>query len=369
MVVLHATDLPTVHLSSWARSGATTDDVDRALHTDRSLVKQLAMRRTLFVAPRELMPALLGSASARVAEQQRGGLLRDLIRSGFTDDAEPWLTAATTAVVAHFETDPTPRSTRWLREQLPELAGRIDLTAVQNSAVAQSVAGRVMTLLEAEGHTVRGPNEAGWKISRPLHTSMEHWLGTAPAALPAGDGYRRLVELWLRTFGPGTVEDLRWWLGSTLGVVRATLADLEAVPVALEDGGTGWLLPDDLAVEGEVGDCALLLPMLDPTVMGWKGRDFYLGPHGGDLFDTNGNAGTTVWWQGRIVGCWAQGADARVRTLLLTDLPAAAHRAIDAESERLTAWLGGESVNGYWPSPALLRLRAELGSGPGAGRA
>ena len=35
-----------------------------------------------------------------------------------------------------------------------------------------------------------------------------------------------------------------------------------------------------------------LLPVLDPTVMGWKERDFYLGGHGPALFDRNGNAGT-----------------------------------------------------------------------------
>ena len=40
--------------------------------------------------------------------------------------------------------------------------------------------------------------------------------------------------------------------------------------------------------------------------MGWKERDFYLGAHAPQLFDTNGNAGTTAWWDGRIVGCWVQ---------------------------------------------------------------
>ena len=52
-----------------------------------------------------------------------------------------------------------------------------------------------------------------------------------------------------------------------------------------------------------------LLPVLDPTVMGWKERGFYLGPHGPALFDRNGNAGTTAWVDGRIVGCWVQDAE------------------------------------------------------------
>ena len=67
---LHATEPASVHLAAWARSGATRDDVDRALYVDRSVVKQLAMRRTVFAFPRELLPAVWGSASARVAGQQ-----------------------------------------------------------------------------------------------------------------------------------------------------------------------------------------------------------------------------------------------------------------------------------------------------------
>ena len=78
MTVLHATEAPSVYLSLWARvDGLTVADVDRALYDDRSLVKQLAMRRTLFVFPRDLLPAAWGSASARVAAAHRGRLAKD----------------------------------------------------------------------------------------------------------------------------------------------------------------------------------------------------------------------------------------------------------------------------------------------------
>src|SRR5690242_21430640 len=57
MTVLHATEPATVHLSCRARfDQCTVADVDRALYADRTLVKQLAMRRTLFVFPRDLLP-------------------------------------------------------------------------------------------------------------------------------------------------------------------------------------------------------------------------------------------------------------------------------------------------------------------------
>jgi hypothetical protein len=52
MTVLHATEAPTVYLSLVARvDGLTIPDVDAALYEQRTLAKQLAMRRTLFVFP------------------------------------------------------------------------------------------------------------------------------------------------------------------------------------------------------------------------------------------------------------------------------------------------------------------------------
>ena len=65
MVCLHGTDAATVYLSAWARvDGMKVADLDRALYTDRSLVKHLAMRRTLFVFPRETLAMAQAAASS-----------------------------------------------------------------------------------------------------------------------------------------------------------------------------------------------------------------------------------------------------------------------------------------------------------------
>ena len=48
VVCLHATEPANVHLAAFARSGASRDEVDRALYEDRTVVRQLAMRRTVF---------------------------------------------------------------------------------------------------------------------------------------------------------------------------------------------------------------------------------------------------------------------------------------------------------------------------------
>lgn len=73
--------------------------------------------------------------------------------------------------------------------------------------------------------------------------------------------------------------------------------------------------------------------------MGWFEREWYLGVHRSSLFDRNGNAGPTVWWQGKIVGGWAQRPDGEVVLRLLDDVGFDARKAIDREAGALQKWL------------------------------
>ncbi|EON24847.1 MULTISPECIES: winged helix DNA-binding domain-containing protein [Nocardioides] len=351
MTVLHSTEPPTPYLSLQARvDGLTRADVDRALYDDRSLVKQLAMRRTLFVFPRDLLPAAWGSASARVAAQEWKRIAKDVVVSGLAADGDAWLREARAAVLARLAGG-DELGAKSLREELGELAGRVDIGVGTKWAGEVPIAPRVLTQLGADARIVRGQNGSHWRVSQPRWTSMTAWLGESPAPLDEAAGYAELVRRWLRTFGPGTETDIVWWLGSTKSAVRRALVDVGAVTVTLDSGDTGWLLRDDAAPEPAVEPWAALLPALDPTLMGWKQRDFYLDPgHTPYLFDTNGNGGTTAWWNGRVVGCWVQDLDASVRVVLCDDVGADGRAALEHEAARLTAWLDGEIVNSIYAS-------------------
>ncbi len=360
MTVLHSTEPATVYLSCWARvEDLTVADVDRALFEDRTLVKQLAMRRTLFVFPRDLLAAAWGSASARVAEAELKRMAKDVEKAGLAADGTRWVLDARTAVLAEVARETAGLTAAEVRERLPEVAVSIDVTAgaVWNHS-------RVLTHLGLTADLVRGVNTQHWRLSRPRWTPMAAWLGEAPRPLALEEGYAELVARWLRTFGPGTEDDLVWWLGATKGAVRTALAAVGAVAVSLDGGGTGWVLPDDVdpVVPQERQDepWVALLPVLDPTVMGWKQRAWYLGDHGPAVFDRNGNAGTTAWVDGRVVGCWVQDDLGAVSVHLLEAVPAPARRALDAEAERLTAWLDGTRVGTVYPSPAMRSARATL---------
>jgi Winged helix DNA-binding domain len=347
---LHGTDPATIYLSAWARVEAmTVADMDRALYRERSLVKHLAMRRTLFVFPRDTMGDAQAGASDRVAGAERRRLVRDVERAGLHADGEAWLAEATREVLAALSGGREARSAE-LRREIPLLEGSFAYGEGKSWGGNISIGPRVLTVLSAEGRIVRASNDGAWFTSRPRWASMRDWLGEGLAAPPEAAGVAGLVERWLRVFGPGTAADLKWWLGSTVAAVRRALADLEAVEVDL-DGQIGYLLPDDLKPPEPVAPWAALLPPLDPTTMGWYERDWYLGPHREQLFDTSGNAGPTIWWDGRTVGGWRQDEAGDVVVQILEDVGSDALRAIEDEAARLSEWLVGTRVLPRFPSP------------------
>lgn len=348
MTALHATEPASVYLSCWARtSSMQVSDVDRALYDDRSVVKQLAMRRTAFVFPRDLLPAVWPTASARVAATERNHVVRDVLAEGISDDGEAWLDRARAAVLAVLAETPTGLSAVEIRRAVPQLE-------LPGSAVTAS---RVLVQLGATADVMRGRNAGHWRTSRPQWTLTRNWLDVVPAVTTVEAGYREIVRRWLHSFGPGTEADLVWWLGGTKAVVRAALAGIGAVPVSLDSGDTGWLMPHDLDVVAEPEPWVALLPVLDPTIMGWYGREFYLSGHRRQIFDDRGNAGTTAWVDGRVVGCWVQDDAAVVRVCLLEPVPARVRRSLDAEAARLTQWLDGVRVGTVYPSPAMKDAR------------
>ena len=364
MTCLHATEPPSVYLSAVARADVSRADIDQALYDDRTVVKQLAMRRTLFAFPRDLLPAVWGSASARVAGQLSTRLAKEVESNGLDTDGPGWVTRLHTDVLRTLRED-GPSTTAELRERLPELARRLEMAPGKSYGGSFPIAPRVLSTLAAGGHVLRGSNAGDWRLSRPRWTATEQWLGEPASPETADDGYLALVAAWLRTFGPGTETDLVWWLGATKSVVRRALAQLGAVEVQLEadpgggaDGHTGWLLPDDLEDLPEPEPWAALLPVLDPTTMGWKQRGFHLDPADVPfLFDANGNGGTTAWWCGRVVGCWVQDEDGVVAVSLLHDVGADAVAALTVEAGRLTAWLDGQRVSTVYASPQMKAAR------------
>jgi hypothetical protein len=92
--------------------------------------------------------------------------------------------------------------------------------------------------------------------------------------------------------------------------------------------------------------------------MGWQHRDWYLPiEHRARLFDQTGNVGPTVWWDGRVVGGWAQRPDGQIVWELLEPLGPEAVEAIEVEVARLMAWIGDARITPRFRTPLEHRLR------------
>ena len=89
--------------------------------------------------------------------------------------------------------------------------------------------------------------------------------------------------------------------------------------------------------------------------MGWYDRDWYLGEHRSQVFDTNGNAGPTAWWNGRVVGGWTQDPDGRVELRLLEDVGRDGARRADTAGRRADRMAGRGADQPAIPVAAVTR--------------
>ena len=343
VVALHSTDAATVFLSAWARTrDFSVEDLELALYEERSLVRMLGMRRTLWVVPRELAAVVQAACTRTIAARERKRLEGFVAQSGVTDAPGAWLDdvagAALRAVEARGEA-----FTADVSADEPVLASKLRLGVGTRWEAQPSAASRVLPLLAAEGRLVRGRPRTSWTNGQYRWVPTGTWLGGAIEAVDAAAAQVELLRRWLLSFGPATETDIRWWTGWTARETRAALAAVGHAVVEL-DGGTGYVLVDDVEAIEPPEPSVALLPTLDPTTMGWKERGWYLGDHAALLFDRNGNAGPTVWWDGRVVGGWAQRKGGEVVFRLLEDVGRAAEQAVAAEAERLAEWLGAVRV-------------------------
>jgi len=349
LVGLHATDPATPYLSLWARiPDFDRADLDATLYQERTLVKHLAMRRTLWVVRADGISAVQAASSDRVADSESRKLIADVEKAGVAADGAEWLRTASAAVLTYLEAN-GPTSATQLRIALPELAGTYDPAPGKPWGGDTPLSPRVITVLAVRGQVVRGPNQGGWTSSRPLWVSAAAWLETSDAAEPDAAS-AELVRIWLRAFGPATVADIKWWFGHTLTWTRRALAEIGAVEVDLH-GTPAVALPDDLEPEPDAEPWCALLPGLDVTTMGWADRDWYLEDLRGQVFDNRGNAGPTAWADGRVVGGWRQSADGRVELQIVTDVHRGMQKALQRKADELTDWLGGAVIKPRFPSP------------------
>jgi DNA glycosylase AlkZ-like len=357
LVGLHSSDAASVYLAATARvPDFSSEQLERALYDERTLARVLGMRRTMFVVPINLVPVIHAACTRDLSKRERRRTIRFIENAGIAKDGGRWLRKIETATLQLLQAR-GKASAAELSTEIPALRKKIPVGAGTKWEGTIGVSTRVLFLLANDGKIVRTRPRGTWLSTQYQWAPLDSWLGIDIDELDTESARKQLVRLWLRSYGPGTFTDLKWWTGWNATHASHALAGAGAVEIDLVTG-TGYLLQDDHGPETIAPSSAALLPSLDPTTMGWSEREWYLGAHRARIFDRNGNAGPTVWWEGRIVGGWAQRPDGEVVFRLLEDVGSDARAAIEQKAQELGSWLGEVRIIPRFRTP----VEKELGS-------
>ena len=365
VVALHSSDPSTVYLSAVARmQHPSIDAISAALYDDRTIVRHHAMRRTLWVMTPRTARWAHAACTAALATTEWQRLAKMVEDSGVATPGAAWVATARADTLDAL-TAMGVATARQLGKAVPALTAKLQLAPGKSYAATQGAHTRLLLNLGFDAAIVRGRPGGSWNTSEYPWSLADDWV---PGGIAGEDVQIAVTELargYVARFGPVTTADLQWWTGWTLGTSRKALAAIDAVEVELQaDDGPeiGWVLPGDVDNDQEgATPWIAFLPALDPTTMGWKQREWYLGDlaaFGGPVFDRNGNAGPTIWVDGRVVGGWAQRKSGEIAHQLLANVPAKRAKAIAAEAERLRELIGDARVNVRFPAPMQRELLA-----------
>jgi hypothetical protein len=155
MVALHATDPATVFLSVAARvPKATVASIERELYDDRTVVRMLGMRRTMFVVPADAVGTIDAACTRAIAARERAGLVKLVEDGGVAKDGARWLKKVEAATLAALGKRGAALASE-LSQEVPELRQKIVYGAGTKWETVQTVSTRLITVLAADGSMIR----------------------------------------------------------------------------------------------------------------------------------------------------------------------------------------------------------------------
>jgi hypothetical protein len=325
---IQAQVMSAAEMSIWTRRRTTTrEEVRAALWTHRHLVKTSAMRFTL-----HLIPA------------------RDF--STYITALQPTMSAKLNGIFARIGAKPADVDT--IMVAVLDALGDGPKTQQELVRHARGVAkGRARTFLKYAWSAVRpalvdglicyGPPSGG----EVTFARVDRWLPKQPV-VSVEDARAELLRRFLAAFGPATAGDFTKWTGINAVESRSTLESLgsEAVKVSVDDA-PGWMLSRDLsALAGSVLDTPTpqLLPAFDTFLLAHATKEHLVAPrYYKRVYRPQAWISPVVLLGGRIVGVWFSKSAGKTSTLdvqLFERAPASVHRAIEAEADALSQFLG-----------------------------
>jgi DNA glycosylase AlkZ-like len=312
---------PVSHLELTARvPGFRSEDLV-SLMESRSLIGLRCLRGSAFLMPADLLRIVVPATRERNVKAFAGYLRKHLL----TADYETWTRRVEDVL------GPGERLTK------AEITERLDPPEADRAFMTN-----VVSQMATESRLIGVRVPVSWRSAQITYTRWQDWLPDVDVMTP--DPYEARVELarlYLRAFGPASVEDFAWWSGLTKTQAGSVIADSGATA----DGDVYQFEPVGTAIPLGVR----LLPIWDTLFVTWRDRSRLvpeaLLPY---IYDPMGNATSVILIDGVVGGVWSMGPDddpLQVTAAPFSRFTKKQWDAIEAEAQVLANLAGAENVS------------------------
>jgi hypothetical protein len=286
---LHSTNLTTSYLSLFARSNTFFKiDLENELYIKRNLGRIRGMRRTLFIESKKMIPIVHAATSELINKSfEKYMEVRGIIRQDY----------------------------QTISSQILKILKGKELSAAEIRAKLDSkldVPG-IIQIMCNNRLLIREKPIKDWKDRRNKYALFQEYFPNLNVTeLSETEAIQKLIERYIKTYGPVTENDISWWSGLTKTKIREALNNLGIQIERIEISGLSgkYLLSSDnvkvLEKQKINQGCILnILPELDPYTMGYKERERYIDKKNyNNVFDKSGNATATILLNGETIGVW-----------------------------------------------------------------
>lgn len=283
--------------------------IEEAL-SKRTLVKASCMRRTLFLVPSKHLTIFVRGSAGRAEKDirwARGKGVPDRVIDAAIDAALGALDRPLT------RPEIAERVSRTLGVQMQAIHGggwgsRRKVAAVPVGELTYPVVD-LLHLAGARGVICYGPNRG----NEPTFVRADAWIQKWQD-IPREQAEGILLHMYLRAFGPATVNDFALWSGIALTEARKIWAREQAdlAPVNVEDWEATVLREDldELAQAEFERPLVRLLPYFDSFLLGHKERDHLVAmQHRPNIYRPQGWIAPVVLVDGRVAAVWEYSRD------------------------------------------------------------
>ena len=335
--------------------GLSLAQVEKAIWSEKRLVRAWCMRRTLHLLPSDDLAVYVRGTAGRAERETDWVLRHGLSPAG--------LTRLLDAITAGLE---TPATQSELAQRVSENLGspvelrrgggwgsRREVPWVRWEGLAVP-ANYLLHLVGAREVVCSGP-PVGAETTNVL---SERWLPRF-RDVPRPKAEVELLRRYLSAFAPATPEDYARWTGlrqRDIGPIWRRV-EPELAPVEV-DGWQAWVLSEDLdrLVSGSsTRSVVRLLPLFDSYLLGHEDRRHLLpAEHHRRVYRNQGWVSPVLLIDGRVHGTWSHrqsGSRLRVTLRPFARLSAPHRRAVGREVEEMRRFLGASAVETLFEEP------------------